>query len=386
MEIIAFAYGNPRDVNTWSNVPAFAIKTLENQGHTVHAINLYPLGSGTRFLARVVNKISRTIFGKSTMILVENIPLWKKIIDKRVKVAARNYPQSDFLLFFTYTESGHGITNIPSILFNDFTIDYSIKNLSDRSATKLEKPLIENQDRIIESADVVISLFPQAERYYKERYQNKNIFAMNGHVINTDEIPDNEKESIQRKQQSNEILFIGRKSYKMGARVLVNAVEQYNRNQNDKIILNIIGMNREEVGLNASAEIRFYGYLSKANVEQRKKYYECIKNAAVIINPTKNWGGISSVVEAMWFFTPVITTPYTEFVEIFGQQLDFGKYVEAENIESLIEAIDWIRKNQLNKQYYEMCKNAHENVSEYTWDAFARQIIEYAKMAKKTEC
>lgn len=138
MEIIAFAYGNPRDVNTWSNVPAFAIKTLEAQGHTVHAINLYPLGSGMRFLIRISNKISRIVFGKSTMVLVENLPLWKKILDKRVKMATQKYPQSDFLLFFTYTESGHGITNIPSVLFNDFTIDYSIKNLSNRSATKLE--------------------------------------------------------------------------------------------------------------------------------------------------------------------------------------------------------------------------------------------------------
>jgi glycosyltransferase involved in cell wall biosynthesis len=382
MEIIAFAYGNPRDVNTWSNVPAFAIKTLEAQGHTVHAINLYPLGSGMRFLIRISNKISRIVFGKSTMVLVENLPLWKKILDKRVKMATQKYPQSDFLLFFTYTESGHGITNIPSVLFNDFTIDYSIKNLSNRSATKLEKLLIKNQDKIIETADVVISLFPQAEKYYKERYQNNNIFAMKGHVINTDEIPDNEIEAIQRKQKSNEILFIGRKSYKAGARVLINAVEQYNSDRDNKIILNIIGMTREEVGLTAGEEIRFHGYLKKDNAEQRQMYYKCIKNAAVIINPTKNWGGISSVVEAMWLYTPVITTPYTEFVEIFGEKLDFGCYVEAENIDALVESIGWIREIQHSKPYYEICKNAHKNVSEYTWDAFAEQIIEYAKKAE----
>lgn len=382
MEIIVFAYGNPRDINTWSNVPAFAIQTLEAQGHTIHAVNLYPLGSGLQFLIRAINKISRIIFGKSTMILVENMPLWKKILDKQVLTATRNYPESDFLLFFTYTESGYGITNIPSILFNDFTIDYSIKKLSDRTATKLERPLIENQDRIIETADVVISLFPQAEKYYKERYQNKNIFAMSGHVINTDETLESEKVAIQRKQQSNEILFIGRKSYKAGARVLINAVEQYNSDKDDRIILNIIGMTREEVGISASKEIRFYGYLKKDNAMQRQMYYKCIKNAAVIINPTKNWGGISSVVEAMWFYTPVITTPYTEFVEIFGKKLDFGCYVEAENNKALVESISWIRKEQQSKHYYEMCKNAHENVSEYTWDAFARQIIEYAQKVK----
>ena len=40
MKIIAFAYGDPCDPNTWSNVPFFAISALQEMGNQVIGVDL----------------------------------------------------------------------------------------------------------------------------------------------------------------------------------------------------------------------------------------------------------------------------------------------------------------------------------------------------------
>lgn len=39
-EIVIFSYGDGYKSSTWSNIPDFLIKTLENKGYTVRNINL----------------------------------------------------------------------------------------------------------------------------------------------------------------------------------------------------------------------------------------------------------------------------------------------------------------------------------------------------------
>lgn len=83
-------------------------------------------------------------------------------------------------------------------------------------------------------------------------------------------------------------------------------------------------------------------------------------------------GGYSSTVEAMYFYTPVIVSPYDDFVNEFGKDIDFGIYNEkydssvlAKNIEAIFNSGD----------YENMCLNAHERVKDYTWDNYVDKIL-----------
>lgn len=83
-------------------------------------------------------------------------------------------------------------------------------------------------------------------------------------------------------------------------------------------------------------------------------------------------GGYSSIVEAMYFYTPVIVSPYDDFVNEFGKDIDFGIYnkkydslVLAKNMESIFNSSD----------YENMCLNAHERVKDYTWDNYVDKIL-----------
>lgn len=84
-------------------------------------------------------------------------------------------------------------------------------------------------------------------------------------------------------------------------------------------------------------------------------------------------GGYSSLIEAMYFYTPVIVAPYKEFVAEFGEEIEFGVYNEEFSHQCLTNNILNIFQN---KEYEKMCKAAHRRVENYTWSEFVNNILE----------
>ena len=81
----------------------------------------------------------------------------------------------------------------------------------------------------------------------------------------------------------------------------------------------------------------------------------------------RNGGHFSSTVEAMYYYTPVIVSPYQDFVKNFGEKIDFGVYNQDFTAESIANDI----KSVINSDNYtEMCNFAHENVKTYTWENY----------------
>ena len=52
--------------------------------------------------------------------------------------------------------------------------------------------------------------------------------------------------------------------------------------------------------------------------------YEPFKKAKVFINTTPKWAAFSASIEAMYFYIPVVVTPYDEFTKTFGEHIEFG--------------------------------------------------------------
>ena len=377
MEIIVFAFGDARNPQTWSNVPHFAVKAMEELGHTVHCVDIGPRSNAVKKLHSFVNKAFRFLFGRDTLFLAELWPVWKRHHQKVVKKAVAQHPSADLLLFFSYDLSGKGITNIPSVLFCDFTIDYAIQMLHHRQPKWYEKSLIKAQDEIMRTADLVVSLFPKAAEHYQQRYQTDNIYKISGHILNCDEPVDDVGALARQKFCANEILFIGRKAYRQGALCLIDAVDRYNTAHSDSPLhLNIIGMTDELLGIQSNETVTCHGILNKADSVQRQTYYDLIRRAKCIANTTKNWGGISSITEAMLFGTPVITSKYDEFAEIFGDELSFGCYCESENVDSLMCLLEKMMTLS-DDEYDRLCKHAHMNVKDFTWNNCMEEILQH---------
>ena len=74
----------------------------------------------------------------------------------------------------------------------------------------------------------------------------------------------------------------------------------------------------------------------------------------------------------MYFYIPIIVTPYDEFVKTFGKSIDFGAYCE-ENSPVLIEKN--IRGILTDSSYGKLCINSHNAVKDYTWSAYIDKVI-----------
>ena len=373
MNITVFANGNPRNPQTWSNVPYYAIKSLEKKGHVINCVNL---DVGLEGLIKGFNFLSRKFLGKDTMFLFNLLPISNFLYNQRIRKALKMYPDTELMLFFTYNVSGNEVSKIPSVLFCDFTVEYNIHYIQKRDIRWYERGIIENQDLIMKRADRIVSLFPQAADHYKKYYKRDDIRKIDGHIINCDWAISDYDNVIKNKYYNNEIVFIGRKAYRNGAKCLINVVKEYNRCNGNSVHLSVIGMTAKDLQYNCedNDQIEFFGVLDKSNSRQYNEFYHSIENAKLIVNTTKNWGGISSVVEAMYLYTPVITTQYSEFLEIFGDTIDFGMYCKAEDEHELLSKLTrfLLLPEEVFRKY---AINAHNQVERFTWDKNVEIII-----------
>jgi glycosyltransferase involved in cell wall biosynthesis len=94
------------------------------------------------------------------------------------------------------------------------------------------------------------------------------------------------------------------------------------------------------------------------------------------VNPAANWGAYSSTIEAMYYGTPVIVTPYDDFVADFGREIEFGYYLEKpDNLLPLIKKV----LSQTTEEYQTMCLAAREAVKDYTWDKYVDVFLDSLK-------
>ena len=236
-----------------------------------------------------------------------------------------------------------------------------------------EKRSLLHEDNVMKRADAVYTMFPKCQKQMEKMY-GREITYLQRNVINTVyEDTFHLEENIPLRRQSNIILFIGNIRYISGAKLLIKAF-QIIRISMPELELHIIGMTHSQIP--AYENVYCHGYLHKDITKERDEYYNLLLNCRCIVNPTKGWAGYSSCVEAMYYGCPVIISPYDDFTEEFGTDIDFGYYCDENNLEQKISVL------LESPDYPEMCRNAHERVKDYTWDkyidAFIRSLKEKA--------
>jgi glycosyltransferase involved in cell wall biosynthesis len=392
-EILFLTYGDANNANVWSNVPYCFSHSLENKGIVVHRVDYSMNPTITKLYNLVLRRILDGItFRKLRFPYLRTTRLFKFYAERKIKKAILQYPRADLCLFM-----GYGFYNkwndVPSLLFSDWTTEMDIRK--NRKPNFLEKRIILQEEEAINHAQYVISLFPVCCEEMKRKYPKANIHFLGGNVINdllnkslvsrsTFQVSNNNADNtiivedlIEKKSKSKKLLFIGRKTtYLEAAKKLIEAYKLLKEEEDYKdLSLDIVGCTTSDFDSLPNG-VTCYGFLNKSEEKYRRTYYDLLLNAKVLVNANPKWGAFSSTVEAMYYYTPVIVSPYQDFVENFGEKIDFGVYNQDFTAESLSNDI----KSVINSDNYaEMCNFAHESVKTYTWENFVEKIMELIK-------
>lgn len=373
-EIAVYTLGDASLLSTWSNVPYFFTKNLVDKGYIIHRINIAPNKKIETVYNRTFVKLLSVFFRKHTFCF-ERSRLNRYLTNRVIKNSTKLYPNIDLNIFLTFS-----YTNIysrkPSCLFGDWTYDLLIRKRQQREPYFFEKDFIRFENKNIEKASLVISLFPKCTEYMKSVCANRHIHHLGGNVINScyegDLIPD---KIVTIKKNSNKILFIGNNKYLDGARLLLSSFKEL-QHRIPGIELHIIGLSESSFS-DIPDHVYFYGYLRKEVPEERNIYYNLMIHSRVFVNPTPVWGGYSSTIEAMYFYNPVIISPYEDFVNEFGSEISFGNYC-TEFSESYLSASIY-RMFTDDEYHMQLCKNAHHAVESYTWSSYIDKLLNKIK-------
>ncbi|RZK42353.1 MAG: glycosyltransferase family 1 protein [Hymenobacter sp.] len=366
-EVSVFTDGDSSQISTWSNVPFFLTETLLSKGIKVNRIDISPTRNWESLFYKTSYRILSRINKQTSYSYLRSLTHFINT-KKKIATAVKKHPNSDANIFITCSFSSKSFSNKPVILFFDWTYSYDIEYFAGRNPDFFERQAIKREDAQIMSADLLFPLFPSITEYMRNRYLGKQIFYL-GNVINS--LYTVSADDIATKSNSNSLLFVGSIKYIAGARSLLAAFELL-KVAYPAITLDIIGIKQSDFSA-VPAGITCHGYLDKGNDKERELYYNIFRKASVFINTTPKWGAFSASIEAMYFYTPVIITPYKEFLTTFGENINFGYYCE-ENDATLIKnrIVDILE----SKSYKQLCFNANSAVKDFTWDAYVDKMVE----------
>lgn len=373
-EITVFCeQGDPAEIRTWSNVPYFLTRTLEEHGVKVNRVNLHP---GTnrfhKLFYKLWNVFAKGVF-RNKYYTYRRTGIYFRLTERRIRKAVRRYPESGAFLFTCYNFSTKKYSGKPLVLFSDWTADYDARFFKGTEPEKLpyhERKFIRRQRDCIESADSVVCLFPDMAADMQRVYRNPNIRYI-GNVVNTLCEPDKER-ILPLKKQGREILFVGKKHYLKGAEELLEAFAALRKEIPDAK-LHIIGM-RADKFKELPEGVVCYGYLDKGNPNACRTYYGLMEKCRLFINTTPKWGAFSASVEAMYHYMPVIVTPYGEFTATFGTEIPFGCYhSETSGSGGLYREMSRLLDDG---NFEKRAEAAHNAVEAMTWNNFVNRLLD----------
>lgn len=196
-EITVFSNGDSNKISTWSNVPYFFTKSLEEKGIKVNRIDINP--------SRLINKLyDITIFKLIKLTHPDTTYTYfrSKIhfldVRRRIKKTIKSYGNSDANIFLTFSFSSCGLSKNLSVQLCDWTYDHYFNYFKEREPDYFERSSIKREESQIEGSNLIFSLFPNVANYMRKRYKNNEV-KYNGNVINSLH-EGNESEILERKK------------------------------------------------------------------------------------------------------------------------------------------------------------------------------------------
>jgi glycosyltransferase involved in cell wall biosynthesis len=353
-EVTVFCGGDSQKKSTWSGLPYQFTETLLSKNIRVNRVDISESLNAKWWFDRTIRRVARRIHPETSYEYFRSAPhFWRT--RQKIQRALRDYPNSDANFFLTFSHSSAGLTQKPTIMLCDWTYHYNITHFLGRAPDIFERSAIKREDREIKRSDIVVSTFPDVTDYMKKRYASTNVSFL-GKGFFFMKTPE-ELKIMPQKRISKEILFIGNSRYYDGAKSLITAYKKI-KSIMPGLQLNIIGM-QESQFIDLPDGVRCYGYLDKDDPKDEKLYYDLLERAKVFVNTTPKLGSAGAMLEAMLFFTPVVTTPQNYMGILFGNNIEFGHYCRDYSVETLCSKIKAIFETD---KYDTLCINANASV------------------------
>jgi glycosyltransferase involved in cell wall biosynthesis len=259
-------------------------------------------------------------------------------------------------------------------MFCDWSFGYAIECQRGRSPDEYEKRSIEREHNLVALADEVFVLFPLAEKYLKNSRPTARTHYL-GNVINAVVEPSVGDLAVKLTKQS--LLFIGKPHYIAGANRLISAYNNL-KPTHPHLTLEIVGMDATFFD-NLPEGVRCHGYLDKGRQSDCDKYYELLRQARLYVNTTPGWASFSATLEALYFYTPIITSRYPEIVETLGEELNCGSYCDVQTyaLEELIEL--YLAEDSFTLPAI----SANEIASQFKWENYIDKFLEIIENTNK---
>ncbi|HQD09005.1 MAG TPA: glycosyltransferase [Flavihumibacter sp.] len=362
-ELILFGeQGDPRALKTFSNVPYFLVKHLEDQGVIVHTVDLSIREVWQKIIRRLYDSVLHFFY--RTAFSFQRSKWHNRINSYKIRTALARYPNADACMFTSFSFSAVDFTDKPTYLFCDWDHYDLFHYHLQRTPDQMEQQLVDREKGCIELARAVFVLFPGAAERMRKRYVQPHIFYL-GNVVNNLEEPD--VRLIKQKQESQILLFIGNYRYLEGFHDVLASFTKLKK-KFPALTLHAIGISTSHVK-QVPAGVYLHGYLDKDNPEQREKYYSLANSASVYVNTQPKWSAFSATLEMMYFYTPIIISSYEEFEITFGEQINFGFYHERNcDLSNEIESI------LTTPEYSQLGQNAHNAAKSHNWSSLVNEI------------
>lgn len=371
MQINLYTVGDSTKISTWSGVPYFLAKSLENKGIKLNRINLAP----NKYIEFIYKKFRLPFYKylhKDTQYNYFRSRLNRWLTNIKIQRAAQKYKNADLNFIISYSFNAPK-SKAPTIMLSDWMYNMFIKDQMKRNPYNEEKRYIQYEQKSISTADMIFSLFPESAQRMA-LLLNREVKHVGTNVVNNNWNGIVNEQLIALKQKKITILFIGRPAYIEGAEKLLSAFKLLNYKKQFNAELHFIGISKFHFSQALPANVFCHGYLRKENLTQNEKYYDLLTRATLFINPSQEWGGYSSTIEAMYFYTPIIVAPYSEFKKEFGEDIQFGKYFKGTSEEELAKIIE----NEIllsTENYKNQCLASHNAVHQHTWENFIKLLL-----------
>ena len=365
MKLLVVSTSDSRKLSSWSNVPYLFCKHLEERGITLYRFTLNE-SLVINYVVRIAQRVFGVFGGPHSLWRYSRSQLYAWIASIKItREADRNDVDAILVLNLSY---GPRFPSRYSVyLFGDWTFDYAINIHRNKRPDEHEQSAIIREQQLIRSADNTFVLYPMAAKYLRDTIPGARISYI-GNVVNAVEKPC--ARCITLKQRSLSLLFIGKEHYAQGANTLLKAFKLL-RGKYPELCLDIVGIEANFFS-KLPDRVKCHGYLDKGVDDQRSKYYELIKKATIFVNTNPRWSGFSAMLEAMYFYTPIITSANQETLETFGNHLDFGYYSRGERGAALADLVTMILESE---DYESMAQAAHTAASPYSWRSYIDRFL-----------
>lgn len=370
-KILFFTLGDPTSASTWSNIPFLLAKTLEERGVELVRVNLLNARLDWIYNHTIRLFLRLLLLPFHTQGVYFPYTQWEKIYAEHlIRKVVRTHSDADYCIFINYLFYNKW-NAIPSLLLSDWT-QLLYRQRQGLKTERLQRRCDRQEREAVTHARHVVTIFESCASELRHLYPKAQIDFLGGNVINNFYTKKIEaQEVIAKKKKSHKLLIVAKPDRYKESTLLTIGAFLLLREKDPRYELHIVGSSQRDLGAVPDG-VFCHGYLHKDKKEENEIFYGLLLNARVVINVTPKWAAYSSLIEAMYFYTPVLCSPFKQFVDEFGASIDFGSYNSEYSPQGVARDLEAIINSN---RYDSLCMAAHNRVKDYTWEKYVDKLI-----------